>query len=264
VEGQQHARACCAIEFIILTVAHQTQCKQNWHVRWDCNNRTLPDGIKLTPRVNRPRARDPKVPRGLIRREGDMATIAKLVAPLSAATERPRDTPSRGAKAKRRLWVSVSVLSLAVNFNATLSPRPAWAVISENFGAGGDPAGIDGGINTNTACGISANAAGGVLPSQNAAFGFGANASGSGGSNIAIGNANASGASGDNIATAELPTPAATTAKISQPVSPPTPAALMAMLAGAAAPTSQPASALAPSGTTALTRQSAAISTATA
>ena len=82
------------------------------------------------------------------------------------------------AKAKRHLLVSVSVLALAVNFNASFSSRPAWAVICQNVGAppANPTAGAtDGNLQTNTACGLNANAAGN---SGNTAIGVNANASG--------------------------------------------------------------------------------------
>ena len=70
------------------------------------------------------------------------------------------------------------LLALAVNFNASFSSRPAWAVICQNVGAppANPTAGAtDGNLQTNTACGLNANAAGN---SGNTAIGVNANASG--------------------------------------------------------------------------------------
>ena len=141
----------------------------------------------------------------------------------SVTGELSRSPLAWGATAKRRLLVSASVLSLAVNFNAAISP-PALAVICQNAGAPANNAtagATDGNLQTNTACGLNSNAAGssgntaiGVnanasgnfsgLPandSSNTAVGAGARANGEGSNNTAIGErTNASGDDSDNTA----------------------------------------------------------------
>ena len=88
-----------------------------------------------------------------------------------------------GAKARQRLLVSASALALAFAFNAAVAPQPAWAVECANGGAGPNPAGNDGGVAANTACGDGADASG--ASSSNTATGSLANASGDISSNAA-------------------------------------------------------------------------------
>src|SRR4051812_40650472 len=90
---------------------------------------------------------------------------------------------------KKHFWMSLGVLALALSLN-TSSPRPAWAVICQNAGApAGDPTAgaTDGGEEQNTACGQVANASGASGPIGHTAIGFNSNASGKGGSNVAVG-----------------------------------------------------------------------------
>src|SRR5262245_17574464 len=107
-----------------------------------------------------------------------MSATGDFVTASEATEERSRWS----SPMKRPLYVSVSAFALAINFNTVIPPSPAWAVICENFGAGGDPAGIDGGDADNTACGVGSDASGTGL---NSAYGNEANASGDGSANTA-------------------------------------------------------------------------------
>ena len=143
---------------------------------------------------------------------------------VATSSALPRHAPFCVAKAKRHLLVSVSVLALAVNFNASFSSRPAWAVICQNVGAppANPTAGAtDGNLQTNTACGLNANAAGN---SGNTAIGVNANASGNfsglpanDSSNTAVGaGARAFGEGSDNTAIGERTNASGDDSKIPQ------------------------------------------------
>ncbi|MFD0986633.1 hypothetical protein [Methyloligella solikamskensis] len=110
-----------------------------------------------------------------------------------------------GAK-KGKPWLNGAVkgaltLGVGVVLVAGLPADKAQAVECENSGAGGPgPAGDDGGVINNTACGAGADASG--LGGANTAVGSGANASGTDGAlNTATGSdSNASGAGSANVA----------------------------------------------------------------
>ena len=78
-----------------------------------------------------------------------------------------RATLRRPGRATRRALLSTSALAgaalrgVVVAAGIALSPTVAWAVECSNGGAGPNPAGADNGDATNTACGATANAAGG-------------------------------------------------------------------------------------------------------
>jgi trimeric autotransporter adhesin len=105
----------------------------------------------------------------------------------------------------RRLTVStrrsllLAALVLACVLNAAVIPGQAWAVECNNGGQGPNPAGDDGNVASDTACGQNADASGG---GGNTAIGNSANASGTGlATNTAVGNSSdASGAAGLNTA----------------------------------------------------------------
>ena len=105
--------------------------------------------------------------------------------------------PSWGATTRRQLLVGASVLALVAASDVVIPPRPAWAVICQNSGAGGN-SGNDGAVGLNTACGLNADATGGAA---NTAIGNAANAKGTNSSNTASGSgADASGNSSSNSA----------------------------------------------------------------
>jgi hypothetical protein len=124
----------------------------------------------------------------------------------SAKTNIPNFAPSYTAagwppRAKRSLLVGASALALVAVSDVVIPPPPAWAVICQATGATPNSTAnaTDGGAQSNTACGLNANASG--SPSHNTATGENANASGNDSVNTAAGfNTNATGGSSHNTA----------------------------------------------------------------
>lgn len=125
--------------------------------------------------------------------------ITAATSPNRTPTNPPFSAPSWGATARRQLLVGASVLALVAASDVVIPPRPAYAVICANAGAGAS-SGDDGVDAQNTACGLNSNSAGSGI-TRNSAYGNNANASGDGSRNTAIGNASdATGPNSTNIA----------------------------------------------------------------
>ena len=73
-----------------------------------------------------------------------MPTFAKRTSNFAIA-QTSALPPSWGPAAKRRLLLGASVLALAVPLTAAVAPRPAFAVICANAGAGAN-SGTDGAV----------------------------------------------------------------------------------------------------------------------
>lgn len=102
------------------------------------------------------------------------------------------------ASPQRVVWRTIPVAAIVALLSIAAAPE-SRAVECSNGGEGPNPAGDDGAVDLNTACGYLANASG--ASSTNAAFGLNANAAGANSYNTAIGPyAGAVGASSRNTA----------------------------------------------------------------